>query len=154
VIRFTTLSAALFTEIDGFEFRRGQWIAVDVVSLPTEQREQLVKYTGRILGVHPDDEETFARFAAPEELEEPRKRPSSPAAPAPARDLDITLASAARGSSPSEWLAATAATVTDESASSEPSAADVAAGPSAGADSPKGKSKSKAKGEDREREQH
>jgi hypothetical protein len=78
VIRFTTLSAALFTEIDGFEFRRGQWTAVDVVELASEQREQLVKYTGRILGVHPDDEEVFASFA-PEEPEDPLARPSSQA---------------------------------------------------------------------------
>jgi len=71
VIRFTTMTAPLFAAIDGLEFRHQQWTAVGAAALSTEQRDQIIKYTGRILGVHPDDEGAFAEFVAGAAAEPP-----------------------------------------------------------------------------------
>src|SRR5262249_26264095 len=73
-----------FTEIDGLDFRYGQWTAVDVAALSKEWCNLLVKYTGLIIGLHPDDEEEFAELAAAVTTSAGQPAPAAPAVPAAA----------------------------------------------------------------------
>lgn len=60
-LRFATISAPHFEPTRGISFGRG-WAEMDPSAMPAAHQAILLKYTGHIIKVHPDDEARLGDF--------------------------------------------------------------------------------------------
>lgn len=86
IVRFATISAPLFVPCEGLSFG-SSWGGIDVAKLDEKQVDVIVKYTGRIIRVHPADAEALRAHGLEVVDAEIRRLPKS-APPAPADMVD------------------------------------------------------------------